>query len=96
VTIYVINELFIPNAFSPDGDNINDVWKIPGMALYPEAVVTIYNRYGQKIFETKNYYAHPWDGTHKGIIQAHGSFVYFISLNDSKKQQLKGFVSIIR
>ena len=96
VTISVISKLYIPNAFTPNGDTKNDRWIIPGIALYPEALVTIYNRYGQKIVETKNYQNNPWDGKFKGALQPMGSYVYIISLNDVKKQVFKGQVTIIQ
>lgn len=96
VTISVISKLYIPNAFTPNGDTKNDRWIIPGMALYPDALVTIYNRYGQKILETKNYQNNPWDGKFKGALQPMGSYVYIISLNDVKKQVFKGQVTIIQ
>ncbi len=70
--------LFVPNSFTPNGDNVNDKWIIPAMAFYPNAVVTIYNRYGEKIFETKNYASNPWDGSYKLTAQPQGSYVYYI------------------
>jgi gliding motility-associated-like protein len=96
VEVSVISKLFIPNTFTPNGDATNDVWKIPGMALYPKAVLVIFNRYGEKIFESNNYAAHPWDGTYKGKQQPQGSFIYYIQLNDTTKQTLTGTVTIIR
>ncbi len=91
-----VAEVYIPNAFTPDGNSKNDKWEIPALAQYPNAVVTIFNRYGQKIFETKNYVNNRWDGTYKGTKQPNSSYVYFINLNDNRKQVFQGLVTIIR
>lgn len=96
VTVNVVSKLFIPNAFTPNGDGKNERWVIPGIALYPEATVTIYNRYGQKIVESKNYSNQPWDGNYQGKKQPMGSYVYLIILHDNKNQVFKGQVTIIR
>ena len=94
VKISVISKLFIPNAFTPNGDGLNDVWNIPGMALYPNASVLIFNRYGEVIYETKNYTSKPWDGTYKGKKQPGGTYVYLITFDLDKIE--KGTVTIIR
>jgi gliding motility-associated-like protein len=96
VIITPISKLYIPAAFTPNNDGKNDKWEILGLALYPDAVVTIFNRWGEKIFETKNYISNPWTGFYKGQKQPIGSYVYFIQLNDDLKQTLKGTITIIQ
>lgn len=96
VEVKSIIEVYIPNAFTPDGSGNNDKWEIPALAQYPGAQVIIYNRYGQKIFETTNYVNNMWDGTFRGTKQPNGTYVYFINLNDSRKQVFQGVVTIIR
>ena len=96
VTVTVISELFIPNAFTPNNDGRNDKWIIPGLALYPEAVVSVFNRGGRKIFESKGYTNNPWNGTFKGIGQPNDVYVYLIELRDETKKIIKGTVAIIR
>jgi gliding motility-associated-like protein len=96
VIITPVSKLYVPNGFTPNNDGKNDKWAIPGLALYPDARVTIYNRGGQKIFDTKNYISKPWDGTFMGQIQPSAAYVYMIELNDDTKQLLKGTVMIIR
>ena len=96
VVISPISKLYIPTGFTPNNDGKNDKWYIPGLALYPDARVTIYNRGGQKIFDSKNYISQPWDGTFMGQVQPSAAYVYMIELNDDKKQLLKGTVLIIR
>ncbi len=96
VIITPVSKLYIPNGFTPDNNGKNDKWVIPGLALYPDAKVSVFNKGGQKIFETKEYISHPWDGTYKGIVQPNEVYIYLIELNDNKKQVLKGTVVIIR
>lgn len=94
VKVAVISKLFIPNAFTPNGDGTNDKWLIPGMALYPDATMLIFNRYGEVIYQTKNYISKPWDGTYKGRQQPSGSYVYLIRFDQDKTE--KGIVTIFR
>jgi len=96
VFVKVNPEVYIPNSFTPDGNNLNDKWIIPALSIYPNAVVTVFNRYGQKIFESRNYSNNPWDGSSKGTKQPNGSYVYYIKLNDNRNQVFQGTVTIIR
>jgi gliding motility-associated-like protein len=56
----------------------------------------IFNRWGEKILETKDYFNNPWNGTYKGLVQPAGVYVFLIRLNDEQKQMLKGSVTLIR
>lgn len=67
--------LFIPSAFSPNGDGKNDLWRIRGASI--EALnVIVYNRWGEKIFETSNV-NDSWDGTYNGKIAEGNVFGYY-------------------
>ena len=57
--------LEIPNAFSPNGDGINDYWQIYLIELYPNAVIEIFNRWGKVVYKSKNGYDPPWDGSYR-------------------------------
>jgi gliding motility-associated-like protein len=94
--ISIIYELYVPNAFTPNNDGRNDRWQIPGMAIYPDARVTVFNRWGQAVYSTKNYYENPWDGSYRGKPQPTGSFVYWIELAGYKRKNIKGTVTLIR
>lgn len=96
VLISVVSKLFIPNTFTPNGDGKNDRWQIPGMALYPDGLVSIYNRYGQLVYQSKTYQNRPWDGSFKGAAVPNGGYVYIIQLNNDKKEIIKGTVLVIR
>lgn len=54
-------DFFIPEGFSPNGDGINDVFVIRGILNFPENTFVIFNRWGNKIYET-NSYKNTWDG----------------------------------
>ncbi|MBK8952774.1 MAG: PKD domain-containing protein [Chitinophagaceae bacterium] len=95
VIITPVSKIYIPTGFTPNNDGKNDKWVIPGLALYPDAVVSIYNRWGEKIFESKNYINNPWTGFYKTLLQPAGAYVYTIQLNDDKKQFYKGTVTLI-
>ena len=96
VVVTPVSDIFIPSGFTPNNDGKNDKWVIPGLALYPEARVTVFNRAGQIIFDGKGYTNNPWNGTYKGIVQPHDVYVYLVQLNDERKQIFKGTVTIIR
>ncbi|MEX0636914.1 MAG: gliding motility-associated C-terminal domain-containing protein, partial [Ferruginibacter sp.] len=95
MSVKIVRTIFVPNAFTPNGDGLNDTWRIPALAAYPEASVTVFNRYGQKIFESKGY-NRPWDGTYKGSQQPMGSYIYIIHPDVDAIEILKGTVTIIR
>ena len=89
--------LEVPNAFSPNGDNIND--SFGPIYLDVNLVInqfTIYNRYGQKMFEAigNNIF---WEGIFKNEKQPIGVYSYFLSFTcDNEMQQQKGNVTLIR
>jgi gliding motility-associated-like protein len=92
--VKLYNDIFVPNAFSPNGDEINDKWNIPALAAYSSFEVVVYNRYGQIVFQTKNALK-PWDGTFNGKPLPVGAYSYFINLGTSR-YPLNGTVLIIR
>jgi gliding motility-associated-like protein len=96
VIVTPVTNIYIPTAFTPNGDGNNDLWRIPGLALYPEARVTIYGRWGQQVYDAKDYVNHPWDGRYKGVPQDAGVYVYIITNAGPGGGNLKGTVMIIR
>ena len=87
--------LEIPNAFSPNGDGINDYWEIGLMELYPNAVIEIFNRWGKVVFKSGKGYDPPWYGSYKGRPLPVDSYFYFIDLKNGTKP-LDGHVTIVR
>ena len=98
-TIVVTSEqevcITIPNAISPNGDNINDVWNIEMIQLYPEAEIKIFNRWGEIVWASEKGYPEPWDGTSNGRKLPVDSYHYIINLHDGTKPVI-GDVTIIR
>ncbi|MCD6201268.1 MAG: gliding motility-associated C-terminal domain-containing protein, partial [Bacteroidales bacterium] len=87
--------LEIPNAFSPNGDGVNDRWEIGKIELYPEITVEIYNRWGELLFRSNRGYNNPWDGTHRGKTLPMDSYHYVIDLGNGTKP-ITGNVTIVR
>ena len=88
-------DLIIPEAFSPNKDLINDVWNIGNINLYPEAEITIYNRWGQSVWRSEQGYPHPWDGKSKGVDLPVDSYHYVIELHNGSKH-IVGDVTIVK
>ncbi len=62
VFVRLLLQPVIPNAFSPNGDGINDTWIIRHLDTYPGATVQVFDRYGRIVFSSTGY-NNPWDGT---------------------------------
>ncbi len=84
----------IPNAFSPNGDGVNDTWHIKFLDSYQQCTVSIYNRNGQNVYYA-NGYSIPWDGTYKGSPLPAGVYYYVINLQNITKP-ISGYITIIR
>jgi gliding motility-associated-like protein len=88
-------EFRIPNAFSPNGDGINDFFRIIGIEKYQGNSITIVNRWGNKVYEAKNYgidtYPVFWDGfantgtTFLGDELPTGTYYYMLDLGNGEK-----------
>lgn len=90
----ITDSFHIPNAFTPNGDSINDTWNIPLLDNYKDCTVNVYNRFGQNIYFS-NGYGIPWDGTYKGSALPSGTYYYVIKLKNINKT-LSGYVLVIR
>ncbi len=86
--------LHIPNAFSPNGDGINDRWEIPGLQGIPGCHVEIFNRWGQRIYESIGY-ASPWNGAWQGHLLPVGTYYYVIKAK-AKDKPYAGWVALLR
>ena len=91
--VKVYQQVYIPNAFTPNGDGINDTWIIETLAAYPGADVKVYSRYGQMVFNNygKNI---AWDGKFKGVQLNPGAYVYVIDLKNNTPL-IKGVVYLL-
>ena len=75
--------LTIPNVFTPNGDGINDTWIIDGLSDFDDIVLGIFNRWGQKIYETNNY--EYWDGKYNNKVVPAGTYLYVVMIYGEKK-----------
>ena len=83
----------IPGGLSPNGDGNNDFWDIQGLADYPDAVVTVFNRWGQKVYSGTSQDP-AWDGTSDGNECPTADYYYIIELGDGEK--FNGVVTLKR
>ena len=96
VVVYPSYSIYIPNAFSPDGDGINEIFKPQGRNI-TEYQFDIYDRWGVRLFSTDKF-TEGWDGTVNGKIAPIGVYVYQIKFTAyAKYETVKiGKVSLIR
>lgn len=93
ITTELITVLGYPKFFTPNGDGINDFWRIPMLGVvYPEAQIEIYDRYGKLVY---NFSAQSmgWDGTLNNNPLPSTDYWFVIRLN---KRTVKGHFSLIR
>jgi gliding motility-associated-like protein len=94
VYVRVYKKVTIPNAFSPNGDGINDYWDINALNTYPKSTTQVFDRYGRQVFQSTGY-ARPWDGTISGQPLPAGTYYYIIDLKDGQPK-LSGWVLVVK
>ena len=94
VIIKVVGGIFVPTAFTPNGDGKNDRWRIPFLDPMLGASVRVYNRYGQVVYQVEGKTV-DWDGVFNGQLQATATFVYYIHFKNGRKD-MKGTFTLIR
>lgn len=100
IEVWVVSygQAFVPNAFSPNGDGINDVL-MPRIVGYSNInYFYIFNRYGQKVFSSTNDNYPAWDGTYNGKMGDVGTYYWVMDLTaaDGTKVTRKGDITLIR
>ena len=94
VMVTVLKKIEVPNAFSPNGDGVNDTWKIPYLLSYPGASVEVYNRYGQLVFKSVGY-SKEWNGEYNGSVLPIGTYYWIIDPKNGRPR-MNGSVTLIR
>jgi gliding motility-associated-like protein len=99
VTIIVetqLQDIFIPNVFSPNGDNNNDFFTIEGDGM-TNFSIKIFNRWGELIFESDDQNV-SWNGNHSGKSASKGVFAYTLTYNDNSgtPQVVSGNITVIK
>ena len=94
ISVKILLPFEIPNAFSPNGDNINDFWEIDRINEYPGVTIQVFNRYGQIVYNSVGY-GKPWDGTSNGKPLPVATYYYVIKPMNGL-DPIAGSVTIIR
>ncbi len=91
----------IPNTITPatggEGDGQNDVWEIPNIEMFPEAVLEIFDRWGRLIWRSNDIANNPWNGeSMSGREMPMDAYYYVLDLKVSHIEPLTGYINIIR
>jgi gliding motility-associated-like protein len=91
----LMDHLLIPNAFTPNDDGDNDLWRIGGSQFYPLMHVVVFDRWGRMVFDSEPGYPKPWNGNlnHKELPM--DAYYYIINLGNGR-EELRGSVTIIK
>ncbi|MBK8497484.1 MAG: gliding motility-associated C-terminal domain-containing protein [Flavobacteriales bacterium] len=89
-----VDDLFIPEGYSPNGDGVNDRWEITGISAFPGSSLKVFNRWGQLVYESDSY-NNEWDG-HALYGRELPDATYFYVLNLSSDRTYNGHVILKR
>lgn len=93
VKVHVYKDVYVPNAFTPNNDGLNDTWRIPALNAYADYEILVFDRYGQVVYQSKANQG--WDGSFKGKALPTGVYPYIISIKQTGAK-LTGWVAIVR
>ena len=94
------DSLFIPTGFSPNGDGVNDYFVISDVARYPDAILKIFNRWGDMVYE-KDHYDNSWNGFSNsdrikiGQVLPNGTY-YYVFIPGNNESTKAGYVILRR
>ncbi|MBK9271029.1 MAG: gliding motility-associated C-terminal domain-containing protein [Saprospiraceae bacterium] len=90
-------EIYVPNAFSPNGDHINDFWQPVIGNAWTLRYVSVYDRYGSEVFHSSNA-TFFWDGRSKGQDLLPGVYVWHLSLRSfsGEEKEMYGELTLVR
>ena len=86
-------ELEFYSGFSPNGDGVNDVFYVQGVEFFPDNILCVFNRWGNRVYY-KEGYDNTFDGTWENTRLPDGT--YFYVFDDGKDKQYSGYVQIAR
>lgn len=96
-TVVLTSRLVMPNAFSPNQDHINDTYKVKEYQNIVEFRATIFNRWGQKLYEWTNVEGE-WDGTYRGKDVKQGTYFVLVKARgaDGQTYNIRKDVNLLR
>jgi gliding motility-associated-like protein len=96
VNVYIPDAIVLPNVITPDGDGLNDVWKINPKLDLTGSHLVIFNRWGETVYETDNY-GNNWGGTYKGTGRAlpDGTYYYVLKVPLENNHTYTGAINIL-
>jgi gliding motility-associated-like protein len=94
----LFDPIFIPSAFSPNKDGLNDVFRVGNLGYYTLVQMSVYDRWGELVYEDNSGSDGGWDGTYKGKPMDMGTFFYYIIVRrpDEKQITYKGDLTLLR
>ncbi|HXB08561.1 MAG TPA: gliding motility-associated C-terminal domain-containing protein, partial [Puia sp.] len=101
-TICNTDNLFMPNTFSPNGDGVNDVFYPRGKSLYNVQSLSVFNRWGQMVFQRRDFPANTenmgWDGNFNGHPAPADAYVYIVEVicENAQVVAIHGTVTLLR
>ena len=97
IKVYAGPEYYLPNAFTPNGDGLNDIFRPTPVGMKSTDYFMVYDRYGELLFQTREWMK-GWDGRIKGKDAPMGTYVWIIRGHDENNQLMekKGTVTLIR
>jgi gliding motility-associated-like protein len=97
IKVYEGPNYYVPNAFSPNGDGLNDVFRPIPVGIQSTEYFRVYNRYGELMFQT-NKWLEGWDGMYKGKKAAVGTYAWMIKGVDKNGRivEMKGTMILIQ
>ncbi|MBK8441930.1 MAG: gliding motility-associated C-terminal domain-containing protein [Sphingobacteriales bacterium] len=92
-----IPELYIPTAFSPNGDGVNDVWQLSDKKDIAKIHVSVFNRWGNEVYESDEI-DFQWDGFYKDTEQEMEVYTFYIEVtfDDGSDKFYKGNLTLVR
>lgn len=94
VDVTVQGEVTFSNAFTPNGDGVNDKWVLDGINDYKDSKITILSRWNMVVYQGYGVNMTTWDGTFNGERVPVGIYYFVIELNDRSAKTLSGDISI--
>ncbi len=89
--------IFIPNAFTPNNDGENDIFRVRASSFITEFYLAVYNRWGEQVFESRDINT-GWDGTFRGRALSPDAYGFFVQIRcgDNEEYFKKGNVTLLR